>query len=54
VQDLHKRMEKMSRADEPTKMSNFDTKKADELVRLEKMMVSFCDLDLRWLLSLPN
>lgn len=38
--DLQKRVTKMSKADEPTKMTNFDGKKGDELKRLQKMIVS--------------
>ena len=39
--DLQKRINKITKADEPTKVSNFDGKKADELKRLQKMIVSY-------------
>lgn len=37
--DLNNRITKMTKADEPTKMSNFDSKKDDEVKRLTKMLV---------------
>ncbi|KAF6016492.1 NPHP1 [Bugula neritina] len=36
--DLNNRITKMTKADEPTKMSNFDSKKDDEVKRLTKML----------------